>query len=82
MEFRIFDTNIWQFVKNMPIINTWEHMAQIKAVTKESMALSKDMNNRFPFVGPTIIYTHMQAVGMVNDHEVPYFRYKELQDIT
>ncbi len=76
-----FDTYIWHFVGNTPIINAWEHMSQIPALTEESEILSKDLKQRgFTFVGPTIIYAHMQAVGMVNDHEVSCFRYKELQD--
>lgn len=82
-EFGDFDSYIWQFVGNAPIINAWERMSQIPAVTKESEALSKDLKKRgFTFVGPTIIYAHMQAVGMVNDHEVSCFRYKELLDLS
>ena len=80
-EFGSFDTYIWQFVGNKPIVNTWEHMSQIPALTSESETLSKDLKKRgFTFVGPTIMYAHMQAVGMVNDHEVSCFRYNELQD--
>lgn len=79
-EFGSFDTYIWQFVGNKPIINRWEHISQIPSVTEESEALSKDLKKRgFTFVGPTIIYAHMQAVGMVNDHEVSCFRYEEVQ---
>ncbi len=79
-EFESFDTYIWQFVGNKPIVNRWEHMNQIPAVTEESETLSKDLKKRgFTFVGPTIIYAHMQAIGMVNDHEVSCFRYKEVQ---
>lgn len=78
-EFGSFDAYIWEFVGNRPIINKWEHMSQIPAVTKESETLSKDLKKRgFTFVGPTIMYAHMQAVGMVNDHEVSCFRYKEV----
>jgi DNA-3-methyladenine glycosylase I len=80
MEFGSFDTYIWQFVGNKPIINGWEQMNQIPAVSEESEMLSKDLKKRgFTFVGPTIIYAHMQAVGMVNDHEISCFRYKEVQ---
>jgi len=80
-EFGSFDIYIWQFVGNAPIINTWEYISQIPAITKESETLSKDLKKRgFTFVGPTIIYAHMQATGMVNDHEVSCFRYKELYD--
>ena len=79
-EFGSFDTYIWQFVDNKPIINGWEQMSQIPAVSQESELLSKGLKERgFTFVGPTIIYAHMQAVGMVNDHEVSCFRYREVQ---
>ena len=82
-EFGRFDSYIWQFIGNSPIINTWEQMSQIPAVTKESETLSKDLKKRgFTFVGPTIIYAHMQAVGMVNDHVVSCFRYEELKNST
>ena len=78
-EYESFSTYIWQFVGNKPIINQWENMAQLPAVTKESEILSKDLKKRgFSFVGPTIMYAHMQAVGMVNDHEISCFRYQEL----
>jgi DNA-3-methyladenine glycosylase I len=78
-EYGSFDRYIWQFVGNTPKINTWEHMSQIPAVTKESEALSRDLKKRgFTFVGPTIMYAHMQAVGMVNDHEMSCFRYREV----
>ena len=77
--FGSFDTYIWQFVGNTPVINTWKHISQIPAVTKESEIISKDLIKRgFTFVGPTIMYAHMQAIGMVNDHEVSCFRYEEL----
>jgi DNA-3-methyladenine glycosylase I len=57
-------------------------MSQIPAVTEESEAISRDLKKRgFTFVGPTIIYAHMQAVGLVNDHEITCFRYKELTEI-
>lgn len=78
-EFGSFDAYIWEFVGNKPIVNKWKHMSQIPAVTPESEALSKDLKKRgFTFVGPTIIYAHMQAVGMVNDHEISCFRYEKL----
>lgn len=79
-EFGSFDAYIWQFVGGKPIINEWEQTSQIPAVSRESELLSKDLKNRgFTFVGPTIIYAHMQAVGMVNDHEITCFRYQEVQ---
>jgi len=82
-EFGSFDTYIWQFVGNKPIVNPWENMSQIPALTPESETLSNDLKKRgFSFVGPTIIYAHMQAVGMVNDHEVSCFRYEELRKLT
>jgi len=77
-----FDAYLWHFVGNQPIINQWESMSQIPAVTEESEAISRDLKKRgFTFVGPTIIYAHMQAVGLVNDHEITCFRYKELTEI-
>lgn len=75
-EFGTFDTYIWSFVKGKPIVNKWKTISEIPAVSKESITLSNDLKKRgFKFVGPTIIYAHMQAVGMVNDHEVTCFRY-------
>ncbi len=82
-EFGSFDAYIWQFVDNQAIMNAWERMDQIPAVTQESEQLSKDLKARgFTFVGPTIIYAHMQATGLVNDHEVACFRYREVQDLS
>lgn len=76
-EFGTFDKYIWSFVGGRPIRNTWETMKQVPATSKESDALSKDLKSRgFKFVGSTIIYAHMQAVGMVNDHLVTCFRHK------
>ncbi len=78
-EFGSFDSYVWPFVGGRPIVNAWEHMRQIPAETDESRTLSQDLKRRgFTFVGPTIIYAHMQAVGMVNDHVVSCFRYREL----
>jgi DNA-3-methyladenine glycosylase I len=75
-EFFTFDKYIWTFVKGKPIVNKWKKISEIPAISKESEALSKDLKKRgFRFVGPTIIYAHMQAVGMINDHEVSCFRY-------
>lgn len=77
--FGSFDAYIWRFVGNKPIVNTWEHMGQIPTMTKESVILSKDLKSReFSFVGPTILYAYMQAIGMVNDHEVTCFRYSSM----
>jgi DNA-3-methyladenine glycosylase I len=78
-EFGRFDAYIWAFVGGRPIVNAWESLRQIPAETAESRALSKDLKARgFTFVGPTIMYAFMQAVGMVNDHVVSCFRYREL----
>ena len=76
-EFGSFDNYIWQFVKGKPIVNKWKTMKQIPATSKESDALSKDLIQRgFKFVGSTVIYAHMQACGLINDHLVDCFRYK------
>ena len=78
-EYGTFDAYVWPFVGGRPIVNAWEHLRQIPAETDESRALSVDLKKRgFTFVGPTIIYAHMQAVGMVNDHVVSCFRYHEV----
>jgi DNA-3-methyladenine glycosylase I len=70
---------MWQFVDGKPIINTWHDLAEIPAQTELSEKLSRDLKQRgFRFVGPTIVYAHMQAVGMVNDHLVHCFRYSQL----
>jgi DNA-3-methyladenine glycosylase I len=76
-EFGTFDKYIWGFVGGRPIQNRIETMKQIRATSRESDALSKDLKQRgFKFVGSTIVYAHMQAVGMVNDHLVTCFRHK------
>jgi DNA-3-methyladenine glycosylase I len=78
-EFGSFDTYIWQFVGGSPKQNTWRGLKQIPATTPESDAMSKDLKARgFSFVGSTICYAFMQAVGMVNDHTVECFRYRQL----
>ncbi|MCW8825067.1 MAG: DNA-3-methyladenine glycosylase I [Gammaproteobacteria bacterium] len=78
-EFGSFSYFIWEFVGGKPIINRRKAMSDIPAETEESQALSKALKQRgFKFVGPTICYAFMQAVGMVNDHEVGCFRYKEV----
>ena len=76
-EFGSFDAYVWPFVGGKPKVNRRRGMKDIPAKTKQSDALSKDLKQRgFNFVGSTIIYAHMQAVGMVNDHVVSCFRYK------
>lgn len=78
-EFGDFDTFIWSFVGGKPKINTFKSMKQIPATSKESDALSKELKKRgFTFVGSTIMYAHMQACGLVNDHVTNCFRYKEI----
>jgi len=77
-EFGTFDDYIWQFVGGKTIQNRWRTMKELPVTTAESDALSKDLKRRgFKFVGSTIMYAHMQAVGMVNDHTVSCFRHKE-----
>ena len=79
-EFGSFDAYIWGFVGGTPIQNTWQSMSQLPAKTELSEHISKDLKNRgFNFVGPTIIYAFMQAVGLVNDHTVDCFRYYEIE---
>jgi DNA-3-methyladenine glycosylase I len=76
-EFGTFDAYMWRFVDGRPIQNRIASMKDIQATSKESDALSKDLRQRgFKFVGSTIIYAHMQAVGMVNDHLETCFRHK------
>jgi len=76
-EFGAFDKYMWRFVDGRPIQNRLRNMKDLPATSKESDALSKDLKGRgFKFVGSTIIYAHMQAVGMVNDHLVTCFRHK------
>ena len=75
-EFGTFDRYMWSFVGGKPIVNQWKSGKDIPATTRESDALSKDLKKRgFKFVGSTVIYAHMQAVGMVNDHLTCCFRY-------
>ena len=78
-EFGSFAAYSWRFVDGDPIVNRWKTLKQMPATSPISDAFSKDLKQRgFRFVGPTIIYAHMQAVGMVNDHTTDCFRYREL----
>jgi len=78
-EFGSFSTYIWGFVDGNPIKNAFNYKNDIPANSKLSDALSKDLKKRgFKFVGTTVVYAHMQATGMVNDHEVNCFRYNEV----
>lgn len=80
-EFGSFDEYIWQFVGGKPIVNALSASSQIQARTEESDKMSRDLLKRgFKFVGPTICYAFMQAVGMVNDHLVICFRYAEIKN--
>jgi DNA-3-methyladenine glycosylase I len=75
-----FDAYVWRFVNGRPKVNRWKSLREIPATTAESEALSKDLLARgFRFVGPTIVYAHMQATGMVNDHLVECFRWRAVQ---
>ena len=78
-EFGSFSDYIWSFVNGKPVVNKWKRMGEIPANTELSDEISKDLKNRgFKFVGSTIIYAYMQAIGMVNDHTVDCFRYEEV----
>lgn len=75
-EFGSFDTYIWSFVKNRTIVNKWKNNSEVPATSKESDALSKDLIKRgFKFVGSTVVYAHMQACGLVNDHLTTCWKY-------
>jgi DNA-3-methyladenine glycosylase I len=78
-EFRNYDSYCWRFVGGRPKLNHWTATRQIPATSPESEAFSKDLKHRgFSFVGPTVVYAYMQAVGMVNDHLVECFRYRDV----
>jgi DNA-3-methyladenine glycosylase I len=81
-EFGSFDEYIWQFTGGKPLRNRWTTMRQVPVETDESRAMSKDLKRRgFSFVGPTICYAFMQAVGMVNDHITSCYRHREIARI-
>ena len=78
-EFGSFDAYLWRFVDNTPLVNSWKNVSEIPAKSPVSDEIASDLKKRgFQFVGSTIIYSHMQAVGLVNDHIVSCFRYREL----
>ncbi len=80
-EFGNFDRYIWNFVNGKPIVNKWKSLQEVPATTKESDALSRDLISRgFKFVGSTVMYAHMQACGLVNDHLVSCWRHKKCLD--
>jgi DNA-3-methyladenine glycosylase I len=76
------DRYLWSFVGHRPVVNRWTEMKQVPATSPESDALSKDLKRRgFRFVGSTIVYAHMQATGMVNDHLVGCFRHRACRQL-
>lgn len=78
-EFESFSNYIWSFTNGKPIVNNWRNLREVPATTALSNRISKDLKNRgFKFVGATVIYAHMQATGMVNDHLITCFRYNEV----
>ena len=78
-EFGSFNAYIWRFVDGKPIVNEWRTLADLPATSRESDALSKDLKSRgFKFIGSIVIYAHMQATGMVNDHALDCFRRDQL----
>ncbi len=78
-EFGGFDAYLWAWVDGKPLVGNWKTMDEVPASTDLSVTISKDLKNRgFSFIGPTIIYSHLQAVGVVNDHITACFRYREL----
>ena len=79
-EFGSFNDYIWGFVENKPIQNAWPDLSRVPAETPLSNKISRDLKRRgFNFVGPTIVYAHMQATGMVNDHTTDCFRYEQVK---
>ncbi len=80
-EFGSFNKYIWGFVDNEPVINVWKSSGEVPATSEASDALSKDLKKRgFKFVGSTIIYAHMQATGLINDHYIDCFRHEEVKE--
>jgi DNA-3-methyladenine glycosylase I len=78
-EFGSFDRDVWQFVGGKPLVNVRKRLTEVPARTPESDTMSKDLRKRgFSFVGSTICYAFMQAVGIVNDHVTTCFRYREI----
>lgn len=81
-EWGSFSKYIWHFTNDKPIVNRWENLSDIPALTLLSTTISKDLKKRgFKFVGPTVVYAYMQATGMVNDHLVSCFRYSACQEL-
>ncbi|HEY8392102.1 MAG TPA: DNA-3-methyladenine glycosylase I [Capillibacterium sp.] len=81
--FGSFSAYLWQFVDGRPVVNCWRQEREIPAQTGLSVKISQDLRQRgFQFVGPVIVYSHLQATGLVNDHVVDCFRYRELVGVT
>ena len=79
-EYGSFSDYLWNFVKQQPLQNSWKQLSEVPAETDLSKNISKDLKKRgFRFVGPTIIYAYMQAIGMVNDHTTDCYRYEEIR---
>lgn len=79
-EFGTFNSYIWSFVDDKPIQNSWKSIKELPAKTEISEEISRDLKKRgFSFVGPTIVYAYMQAIGMVNDHTKDCFRYRKIK---
>ncbi len=78
-EFGSFSDYLWRFTGGAPVTNSWERLSEIPAFTELSVTVSRDLKKRgFRFMGPTIVYSHLQATGVVNDHLVSCFRYGEI----
>ncbi len=78
-EFGSFDRYIWRFIDGKPIVNKWKTLKQVPANTALSDKISKDLKQRgFKFLGTTVVYSHLQATGLINDHIVDCFRYEEI----
>ncbi|MXW22884.1 MAG: DNA-3-methyladenine glycosylase I [Candidatus Dadabacteria bacterium] len=78
-EFGSFSDYLWGFTGGVPVTNSWEELSEIPASTELSVAVSRDLKKRgFRFMGPVIVYSHLQATGVVNDHLVSCFRYEEI----
>ncbi|MFP4330921.1 MAG: DNA-3-methyladenine glycosylase I [Alkalispirochaetaceae bacterium] len=81
-EFGSFDSYIWGFVDGTPLVNQFRSMEEVPGQTELSRTLSRDLKSRgFSFMGPTIVYAHMQATGLVNDHLVRCFRHRECREL-
>ncbi len=82
-EFGSFSDYLWGFTGGVPVTNAWEELSEIPASTELSVTVSRDLKKRgFRFMGPTIVYSHLQATGVVNDHLVSCFRYEEILDLS